>query len=333
MKYLLLFLSIIVSVLVLGGRDFAHGADVSWVTELEAKGVKFYTPDSPRVEKELMELLRDDCGVDAIRLRVWVHPKEQWNAIPDVVAKARRADSLGMRTMIDFHFSDWWADPGKQVIPAAWQDYNLEQMCAAVAAHVDSTLQALKAAGVTPAWVQLGNETTPGMLLPMGSIDNPEALTALNNAAHDAVKAVFPDALTIVHLDGGQDRERYDRMFDRLEANGARYDMIGMSLYPYWADPTGEKGGWRKVAADCKANIAHVKAKYHKPVMLCEIGMHWYEGEQCRQLIEEMMTADIEGIFYWEPEAPANYNGGYQLGCFADGAPNEALSAFKKAVR
>ncbi len=150
--------------------SFARGADVSWVTEMEAQGRKFYTRGPGRVENECMELLRDDCGVNAIRLRVWVNPKRQWNAIPDVVKKAARADSLGMRVMIDFHFSDSWADPGKQVIPAAWQNLDLDGLCKALAGHVDETLKALKAAGVSPEWVQIGNETTPGMLLDRKSV-------------------------------------------------------------------------------------------------------------------------------------------------------------------
>ena len=310
--------------------SFARGADVSWVTEMEAQGRKFYTRGPGRVEKECMELLRDDCGVNAIRLRVWVNPKRQWNAIPDVVKKAARADSLGMRVMIDFHFSDSWADPGKQVIPAAWQNLDLDGLCKALAGHVDETLKALKAAGVSPEWVQIGNETTPGMLLPVGSIDNPKELTALNNAGYDAVKAVFPDAKVIVHLDQGNDRRRYDRMFGLLEANGGKYDMIGMSLYPYWVQDGGDKRGWLEITEDCIANVDYVTKRYGKPVMICEIGEHWSKGEQCKAMIEKMMTADVEGIFYWEPEAPARYNGGYQLGCFENDAPTVALDAFKE---
>lgn len=308
---------------------FARGADVSWVTQMEAEGRKFYTPGEERKEMECMELLRDYCGVNSIRLRVWVNPEDKWNSIEDVVAKACRADSLGLRTMIDFHFSDTWADPGHQVMPEAWKDLSFDELKKAVGNHVTETLTALKDAGVTPEWVQVGNETTPGMMLPVGSVDNPVQLTELNNAGYDAVKAVCPDAKVIVHLDGGNDQWRYDRMFDILKANGGRYDMIGMSLYPYWAEQAGETGGWQKVAADCIANVAHLKQKYGKPVMICEIGMPYDQGDLCRQLIEKVMTADVEGIFYWEPQAPNGYNGGYNLGCFENGAPNEALQAFK----
>lgn len=308
---------------------FARGADVSWVTQMESEGLKFYTPGDNRREMECMELLRDHCGVNSIRLRVWVNPKDRWNSIEDVVVKAKRAEALGLRTMIDFHFSDTWADPGHQVMPEAWNGLSFEALTDAVGNHVTETLEALKQAGVTPEWVQIGNETTPGMMLPIGTVENPEQLTQLNNAGYDAVKAVFPDALVIVHLDSGNDRSIYDRMFDILEKNGGRYDMIGMSLYPYWAEQNGEKGGWEKVADDCIANINHLKQKYGKPVMICEIGMAYDQGELCKQLITKMMNTDVEGIFYWEPEAPNGYNGGYNLGCFENDAPTVALDAFK----
>lgn len=308
---------------------FARGADVSWLTQMEAEGEKFYTPGDDRHEMECMQLLRDYCAVNAIRLRVWVNPADGWNSIDDVVVKARRAERLGMRVMIDFHFSDTWADPGHQEMPGAWKNLSVDGVCKAMASHVRRTLYALLDAGVTPEWVQVGNETTPGMMLPMGSVDNPEQLTALNNAGYDAVKSVCPEAKVIVHLDGGNNRWAYDRMFDIFENNGGKYDMIGMSLYPFWAQQQGETGGWEKVADDCIANINHVKAKYGKPVMICEIGMPYDEAEDCRSLIAKMMNADVEGIFYWEPQAPGGYNDGYNMGCFDNGAPTVALDAFK----
>ena len=307
---------------------FACGADVSWLTQMESEGMKFYTPGAEREEMECMQLLRDYCGVNSIRLRVWVNPEDGWNNLDDVVIKARRAEALGLRTMIDFHFSDTWADPGHQQMPAKWEALSFDQLQEAVKEHVRSTLSALKRAGVEPEWVQIGNETTPGMMLPAGSVDNPAQLTLLNNAGYDAVKSVLPNALCIVHLDGGNNQWAYDRMFDILENNGGKYDMIGMSLYPYWAEENGEPGGWKKIADDCISNISHLKSKYGKPVMICEIGMPSDKGDLCKELIEEMMTQEVEGIFYWEPEAPAGYNDGYMLGCFQNGSPTEALSSF-----
>lgn len=310
-------------------KGFVRGADVSWVTEMEDKGMAFYTPGEARKKMECMQLLKEFCGVNSIRLRVWVNPKERWNGIEDVVVKAVRAERLGLRTMIDFHFSDSWADPGQQRMPAVWKELSFEEQKKALAAHVKETLMALKAVGVKPEWVQIGNETTPGMMLPVGDIEkNPAQYAALNNAGYDAAKSVFPKAKCIVHLDNGNDPQRYDRMFDALETYGGKYDMIGMSVYPFWAAQSGETGGWEKVADDVAANVKRLKAKYKKLVMICEIGMPYNEAEACKLLIARMMKADVEGVFYWEPQAPAGYNGGYTMGCFENGAPTVALSPF-----
>lgn len=310
-------------------NSFACGADVSWLTQMESEGLKFYTPDGKHEEKECMELLRDYCGIDAIRLRVWVNPDGGWNNIDDVLVKALRAKKLGLRLMIDFHFSDTWADPHHQVIPAEWSNYDVDGLASAVSNHVSEVLGALKKVGITPEWVQIGNETSTGMLLPLGSVDNPENLVKFNNAGYDAVKRICPDAKVIVHLEGAHDQAIYDRMLGIMERLGGKYDMIGMSVYPYWAEENGVTGGWRKIAYDCVSNISHLRSVYHKPVMICEIGMPYDKEKECEELIDMMMSTDVEGIFYWEPEAPAGYNDGYNLGCFNNGMPTSALNPFK----
>ena len=132
---------------------FAKGADVSWLSQLEAEGYTF--SNAAGVQKECMQLLKEDCGVNAIRLRVWVNPEKGWNNIDDVVYKARRANALGLRLMIDFHFSDTWADPGNQITPAAWTDYDLDQLKEAVADHVNEMLSKLKKLNIEPEWVQI----------------------------------------------------------------------------------------------------------------------------------------------------------------------------------
>lgn len=303
---------------------FAKGADVSWLTQLEAEGETFYAPDGTQME--CMALLKEHCAVNAIRLRVWVNPEAGWNNIEDVLVKARRANALGLRLMIDFHFSDTWADPANQVTPAAWVDLDLEGLKVAVADHVNEMLVLLAAYGIEPEWVQIGNETTPGMLHPIGSIDNPSNFSQLVTSGYDAVKAVFPNAAVIVHLNSGDNQWRYDRIFGALKANSGKYDMIGMSIYP-------EADSWQSTIDALIANIKHVTETYDKPVMICEIGMHYREAETCKEMISDVIARtanlDVKGIFYWEPEAPAGYNGGYNKGCFENGMPTVALDAFK----
>ncbi len=303
---------------------FAKGADVSWITQMESEGLTFN--NKAGVATECMSLLKSDCNVDAIRLRVWVNPASGWNNTDDVLIKARRAAALGLRVMIDFHFSDTWADPGAQTTPAAWQNYNLTQMDSAVTSHVTDMLTKLKNYNVTPEWVQIGNETRRGMLWPLGSIDNGRNWAELNNAGYDAVKAVFPNAKVIIHLDGGDNLALYTRVFDYMRQNGGKYDMIGMSLYP-------ETGKGQQAVDACVNNINTLYNTYGKPVMVCEFGMDYDDAEECRDCIASLIskgkaTGHLAGMFYWEPEAPAGYNNGYNKGCFNNNTPTVALDGY-----
>lgn len=303
---------------------FALGADVSWLTQMESEGLTF--SDKSGAPQELMSLLKTDCHVDAIRLRVWVNPASGWNNTADVLLKARRAAALGLRVMIDFHFSDTWADPGKQTIPAAWANYDLAQMKTAVAGHVTDMLTKLKAFNISPEWVQIGNETRTGMLWPMGKINTTDNYAELNNAGYDAVKAIFPKTKVIVHIDDGDNLRRYTYVFNYMKQHGGKYDVIGMSLYP-------ETGKGQQAVDACVSNISKLYDTYGKPVMVCEIGMDYDDAEECRDCLSSLITkgkatGHLEGVFYWEPEAPAGYNGGYNKGCFQNGAPTVALDAY-----
>ena len=232
--------------------EFALGADISWVTEMESQGHKFY--NAAGQERECTALMKE-CGLNAIRLRVWVDPSKHggWCDVEDMVVKAVRAKDLGMDVMVDFHYSDFWADPSKQVKPAAWKDMDLGQLKEAIRNHTTEALQALKAKGVTPKWEQVGNEIRPGRLRDEdaslsgaswsgeSTIDydgnrkvsfkeNWANLAAFITAGYDAVKSVFPQAVVIVHLDNGFDKSLYTWFFDELKKNGGKWDMIGMSL-------------------------------------------------------------------------------------------------------
>ena len=304
---------------------FAKGADVSWLTQMESEGLVFNSKSG--VQTECMRLLKEDCNVDAIRLRVWVNPSAGWNNVHDVLVKARRAASLGLRLMIDFHFSDTWADPGHQQTPAAWADYDLAQLKTAVSSHVTEVLGKLKEYSITPEWVQIGNETRRGMLYPVGSIGNGSNSAELTNAGYDTVKAIFPDAKVIVHIDSGNDLGLFTYVFDYMKNKGGKYDIIGMSLYP-------ETGKSADYVNECVSNISSLYTKYGKPVMVCEIGMDYDQAEECRNCIASLIskgreTGHLEGVFYWEPQAPAGYNEGYGKGCFVNGAPTVALDAYK----
>jgi arabinogalactan endo-1,4-beta-galactosidase len=308
------------------GMTFSHGADVGWVTEMEAAGRVFRNRAGQR--QDLFAVLKEQ-GIDAIRLRVWVNPADGWNGVADTVAKARRAQAAGMRLMLDFHYSDSWADPQQQTKPAAWAGYTVPQLAQAVAAHTRSTLQALRDAGVNPTWVQVGNETRTGLLWPEGDAKRHMDNYALFvDSGYGAVKDVFPDAIVIVHVDNCHDDALFRWNFDGLKAHGARFDMIAASSYP-----TTAKGmDWRTATAACQATLADVKQRYGKPVMLSEIGVPWDhpEGQAIvADLLAKGRAAGASGAFYWEPEA---YDWkGYGMGAFDhDGKPTAIMDAFLK---
>ena len=346
----------------LAAQDFAIGADISWATEQEQKGEKLF--DWQGKERECTALMKS-MGMNAVRLRVWVDPSRHgnWCNKEDVLVKALRAKALGMDIMIDFHYSDWWADPAKQNIPKAWEKMSYKAMLKALRAHTIEVLTLLKDNGVSPRWVQVGNETSNGMLWSvvtdpvtgwevkdaegnttitksMGHVErNPKQYAGFIREGYDAVKSVCPAAIVIVHLDNGFDNALYNHNLDTILENGGKFDMIGMSLYPYWAmEAKKEPNAWQTIA-DCMKNIRAVTKKYDRDVMIVETGflvdperpyvMH--QGrEQYREILRRAMTETggrCRGVFYWEPACRPSL---YKLGAFGeDGHPTDILRALK----
>jgi len=309
-----------------GTAAFAKGADVSWITEMEASGKKFY--NSAGTEQDLFTILKG-VGMNTIRLRVWVDPPNGYNNQSDVLVKALRAKAAGMRIMIVFHYSDSWADPGKQTKPAAWAALDFTGLKAALATHTTSVLTALKNAGVTPEWVSVGNETNDGMLWPDGKAStNMNQFAQLVNAGYDAVKSVFPQSKAIVHISNGFDNVLFRWMFDGLKSNGAKWDVIGMSLYP---SPT----NWSQLTAQCLVNMNDMVTRYGKEVIVTEIGMSWDQPEASKAFITDIISKVRSvpsgkglGVLYWEPESYGNWQA-YTLGAFDNsGKPTIALDAF-----
>ena len=319
---------------------FARGADVSWCTEMEADGKHFY--DAHGTETELMALMHQ-IGMTAVRLRVWVNPENvygAWSDKADVLVKARRAQAAGLDVMIDFHYSDFFADPGRQTKPVAWGTYSLAQLKQAVADHTTDVLSALKAEGIEPRWVQVGNETRPGMIFEEGRIDWNKSGSAawagyvtLSNAAYEAVKKVLPDAQVIVHIDKGPDDNAW--FFRDFKKYGGKFDMIGLSHYP--------ESAWQTENSKTAANVEALAAQFGVPVMIVETGYYSSNAALAEQVMADFMAKakaanGCAGVFYWEPEVygwwkPAYYNkvgwNAYNKGAFtSQGRPAAALDAF-----
>lgn len=320
--------------------DFARGADVSWCTEMEADGKHFYNAQG--TETELMTLMRQ-IGMTAVRLRVWVNPETNygaWSDKADVLAKARRAKAAGLDLMIDFHYSDFFADPGNQTKPAEWASYTMEQLKQAVADHTTDVLSALKEEEIEPRWVQVGNETRSGMIWNSGKIDwNKngkaawEGYIALSNAGYDAVKSVLPQAQVIVHIDKGPDDNAW--FFQAFKQYGGKFDMIGLSHYP--------EGSWENENSKTAANVQTLATQFNVPVMVVETGYSCSNETLAAQVMSDFMTkvkgaSGCAGVFYWEPELygwwkPSYYNtvgwNAYNKGAFtSQGRPAAALDAF-----
>ena len=311
----------------------AFAADVGWLPQMEATGYKFYDTDGK--QKDCLQLLKDR-GINTIRLRVWVNPsndKASGHCSPaETVTMAVRAKKLGMRIMIDFHYSDSWADPGKQTKPAAWVNHTFLELQNDVYNHTFEVLNLLKAAGVTPEWVQVGNEIPGGMLWPDGKSSNFGQLAQLLNKGYDAVKAVNTKIKVIVHVDEGNNNAKFRWFFDNAKANAVKYDVIGMSYYPYWI-----KSDYKVTIADLANNLNDMASRYDKEVMVVEVGGDF----TLVQNTYDMLAATIKavkavpnnkglGVIYWEPQGEKSWSG-YQLNAWqSDGKPSPALDAFKE---
>jgi arabinogalactan endo-1,4-beta-galactosidase len=314
-------------------NSFAKGADVGWLPQMEATGYKFYDTDG--AEKDCLQLLKDR-GMNTIRLRVWVNPNDDKASghcsKEETVVMALRAQKMGMRIMIDFHYSDSWADPAKQFKPKAWENHTFPELMKDVYDHTFDVLSALKSAGVTPEWVQVGNEIPGGMMWPEGSTKNWNQLAQLLNKGYEATKAIGTKIKVIVHLDEGNNNEKFRWFFDNATANNVKYDVIGLSYYPFWI-----KKDYTETIADLAYNLNDMVARYNKEVMVVEVG-----GEYDKvQNTYEMLAATIKavkavpnnkglGVIYWEPQGEKSWSG-YSLSAWqSDGKPSMALDAFKE---
>ena len=296
---------------------FAKGADVSWASEMEKQGVVF-ADSQGRVG--IYPVLKG-TGVNSIRLRVWVDPYDEahWSGVVDVVNMARQAFEAGLAVMIDFHYSDFFADPGRQTIPAAWSSYSgdVTKIAEFVASHTTTVLTALKMTGVTPAWVQVGNETNNGMVWPAGKIDWDKSGSAryanyvkVSNAGYDAVKEVFPNTPVIVHIANAYSAGEYDCwFFKEFKEAGGKFDIIGLSHYPM----TNSEKSYTEMNKLAVESIKALSAKFSCKVMVCEVGVKPSASEGANCIKNFMNSARglggsvCAGVFYWEPEVDGKW--------------------------
>ena len=314
--------------------QFAKGADVSWLPQMEASGYIFRNDKGQK--EDCLSILKEH-GINAIRLRTWVNPNDNPQSghcsKEETVAMAIRAKNLGMDVMIDFHYSDSWADPKQQVKPKAWEGLSFDQLKQALYDYTFDVMTALKKAGVTPKWVQVGNETPSGMIYPEGKIENWGQLAQLINKGYDAIKAVSPESKVILHVDQGNNNERFRWWFDNATKYNAKYDIIGLSYYPYWLDGNPD---YKLSINDLGNNLKDLVARYHKEVMVVEVGGEDNKVQNTYDMLKAVIKKVKEvparkglGVFYWEPQGARSWSK-YELSCWGnDGRPTKALDAFK----
>ena len=309
----------------------AKGADISWMTEMKDQGYTW--KDNDGNTKELMPLLKE-YDLDAVRLRVWVNPENSgangWCDIDDLVVKAEKAKTNNLDIMICIHYSDWWADPGQQTKPAAWANYSVPQLETAVTNHTTDILNALNEKGITPKWVQIGNETNDGMLWTTGkaSAGGFSNYAKFLNAGANAVKNFNSNIKTILHIASCDNNTLFRWNIDGLINNGFqthKFDIIGMSLYP-------DENDWKSKVDNTYNNMLDIKSRYNKDVMMVEVGFSNNRPDVSHQfltyMIEKTKQAQGLGIFYWEPIARSPFTS-YSKGAWNDdGSPSAAMDAF-----
>lgn len=310
---------------------FARGADVSWLEQQERAGQRFR--DDNGHAADALALLRAN-GANAIRLRVWVDPADGVCNAEYVLRLARRAAAQGFRLMIDFHYSDGWADPGQQTMPRAWSGLPAAALDAAVRRHTQGVLQRLHDAGIAVEWIQVGNEINSGMLWPAGKTADFSRLAELINAGAGAARSVYPQARIVLHLANGHDNGMFRWFFDHLRAAGAQWDVIAMSHYP-------PASAWPERNALLEANMRDMISRYGKPVLVAETGMDWQEAVAARAMLADLTArmqqlpsapANALGVFYWEPQAAPGWQG-YTMGALLpSGEFSGALRAFREAA-
>ncbi|WP_018931693.1 glycoside hydrolase family 53 protein [Gracilibacillus lacisalsi] len=311
-------------------KEFIKGVDLSFVDEVETEGGQYYENGKA---VDVMEILHR-ARVNAVRLRLWHTPTGGYCNIDRTLKMAKRIKAYNMEFLLDFHYSDYWADPGKQTKPKAWENLSFEELVEAVYSYTKEVIEAFKQEDVTPDMVQIGNEITNGMLWEDGKIykeersrkvENWAGIIPLIKAGLDGVQAATKDddqIKTMIHIDRGGDNPGSRKFYDQMEKYQLEYDVIGLSYYPWWHGPY----------EDFEANMEDIAIRYQKEIIVVEVAYPWIVPDEIpevdeapdfrehlvpgypatvkgqRAYLEKLMETVKQipdnlgkGIYYWEP--------------------------------
>src|SRR6266545_2898616 len=245
--------------------EYAIGADLSFLAQAESRGMIF---KDNGVAKPGLQIFRDH-GYNWIRLRVFHTPTQLPNNLEYTIALAKQAKKRGFKFLLDYHYSDTWADPGKQFIPKAWEGMSHAQLVEAVFNYTRDTTRSFREAGVLPDAVQIGNEITNGMLWPDGHLpenwDNLAELIKAGIAGVEAGKGNQRRPRIMIHIDKGGDKVKTRNFFDKLNSYKVKYDLIGQSYYPWWHGRL----------EDLRENMAFMAQEYGKEIIVVEAAYNW----------------------------------------------------------
>lgn len=283
-------------------QGFMIGADISWVQAAEGRGATFRDGG---VEKDILQILKDH-GFNYIRLRVFHDPtkptprdrpysKQGYCDLPHTIEMAKRVKAADMGLLINFHYSDSWADPGKQFTPSAWADLSFEELVKVTHEWTRDAIAKMKDAGARPDMVQIGNEITPGMMTDRGgSSRNWSNLAQLLKAGIAGVKDVDPKILIMLHIDKGGDNKATRAWVDAALAHDVPFDILGLSCYRRWHGPP---SAW-------KANFDDLVVRYPKlSFLIVELAA---EITATSRIMYELPDGKGLGTFIWEPTANNN---------------------------
>lgn len=290
-------------------HEFTYGADISSLASLEQLGATFKTKEG--ATKDLFVLLKE-AGFTSIRLRLFVDPYSEegepygggTNDLARTLSLAKRANLNGFPVVLNFHYSDFWADPGKQIPPKAWQNALFDELLVRINRYTTETLEAFRKENINISHIQIGNEVTNGMLWPDGklyetaeykrqmagridkrwapytNIDITEneagegyfTLGAFLNAGINAAHKIYPESKIIIHLDRGGDKPLYEKFFRNIHPLLLDFDVIGLSYYPYW------HGSF----SDLKENVRYLQANFKEEIMIMETS-YAYSGAETNE--------------------------------------------------
>jgi len=274
---------------------FILGADISWVQQQEDEGTRF---SDQGVQKDIFAILKDH-KFNWIRLRLFYNPKAEkayskkgYCGLDHTLQMAKRIKAAGMGFLLDFHYSDTWADPGHQIKPSAWKDLHGKQLENAVRNYTKEVVAALKRQGTAPDMVQIGNEISNGFLWPDGQVwksGDWDGFCRQTNAGIAGAKEADPSVKIMLHLAWGGQNAQSRSFLDKMLAGGVDFDILGQSYYPRW----------HKTLDDLKSNLTDLAGRYKQGIIVVEYAAPHLK--EINDIVHGLPGGKGLGTFFWEP--------------------------------